>query len=217
MNNPYSATTADLSTPGGGDAPYQPKVFAMNGRIGRVRYIAYSMGITMALMLVLGVLLAIMAVVVGLGGGGEGMIMLMAVLFYIPLFAVGFILAIRRAHDMGHSGWLSLLILVPLANLWFIFAPGTPTANEYGPRPVPNSTGVIIAAFSPFIFAIVIGILAAISIPAYESYKAKAAAAAAEQAEPAADPFAEPVAEQAAEPVAEPAADAAAAPAAEQK
>jgi uncharacterized membrane protein YhaH (DUF805 family) len=225
LNNPYTATTADLSAPGGADVPYQPRVFAMNGRIGRVRYIAYSMGITMALMLVMGVLLAITAVMVGMGAGGEGMLMLMVGLFYIPMIAVGFILAIRRAHDMGHSGWLSLLILVPLANLWFIFAPGTPTANEYGPRPVPNTTGVIVAAFSPLIFVVVIGILAAISIPAYQSYQAKAAAAA-QQAEdaqtanegtPTDEPMAEPAAEPAAEATAEPTAAPATEPAAEQK
>ncbi len=103
--------------------------------------------------------------------------MLIGILFYIPLFAVGFIMAIRRVHDMGYSGWLSLLILVPLVNLWFLFAPGTQGPNEYGPPPVKNTTGVIIAAFSPILLSVVIGILAAISIPAYQAYMMKAKAA----------------------------------------
>ena len=194
MNNPYTATTADLSNPGGAEATYQPKVFAMKGRIGRVRYIAYSMGLNMAAMLVLMVVGGILAVVMGLSGADPSMFVLLAFVFYIPLFAIGFILAIRRAHDMGHSGWLSLLILVPLANLWFLFAPGTPTANEYGPKPVPNTTGVIIAAFSPLIVAVLFGVLAAISIPAYKAYQDKARAAS-EQAEVAAQEMADQAAQ----------------------
>ncbi len=182
MNNPYNAPGADLSGHGGNDQPYQPKVFAMNGRIGRVRYIAYSMCITIALLFGLMIIAGVMAVAMG---GGEGMMVMMALLFYVPMFAVGFIMAIRRVHDMGHSGWLSLLILVPLANLWLLFAPGTQGANAYGPPPVKNSTGVIIAAFSPILFAFVIGILAAIAMPAYQGYMMKAKAAQ-EQAAPAA-------------------------------
>ncbi len=230
MNNPYTATTADLSTPGGADATYQPRVFAMSGRIGRVRYIAYSMAISMAIMLAFMAVMAVMAVSMGMGSfAGAGIFMLLAVLLMIPAFGFGFVLAIRRAHDMGQSGWLSLLIMVPLANLWFIFGPGTPTANEYGPKPVPNTTGVIVAACAPFIFLFVMGILAAISIPAYQGYMMKAAAEAA-QAEQAqmptdgeatdevmADPSAEATAEPSAEPTAEPTAEPATAPAAEQK
>ena len=181
MNNPYNAPGADLSAHGGDTAPYQPKVFAMNGRIGRVRYIAYSMGVSMALLfglVIVGALLAMM-----MGGGNEAMMMLLAVLLYIPLIAVAFIMAIRRVHDMGQSGWMSLLILVPLVNLWLLFAPGTHGANEYGPPPVKNSTGVILAAFSPILLSVVVGILAAIAIPAYQAYVMKAKAAQ-EQAAP---------------------------------
>ena len=184
MNNPYSATTADLSIPAGGDATYQPRIFAMNGRIGRVRYIAYSMAIMVTLLLAS---MALGAVVALAFGGSQGAFIAVAALFYIAYIAAAFILTIRRAHDMGQSGWMSLLMLVPLVSLWFLFAPGTPTTNEYGPRPVPNTTGVIIGAFSPFIFAIVVGILAAIAMPAYQSYMMKAAAAQAES-EMAAEP-----------------------------
>ena len=174
MNNPYSATTADLSAPAGGDATYQPRVFAMNGRIGRVRYIAYSMAIMLTLLAVAMVLGGIVAVAFG---NSPFILMGIAALFYIAYIAGAFIITIRRAHDMGQSGWMSLLMLVPLVGLWFLFAPGTPTSNQYGPRPVPNTTGTILAAFSPLVFGVVVGIVAAIAVPMYQASLMNAAAA----------------------------------------
>ena len=182
MNNPYNAPGADMSAHGNGDETYQPKVMSMSGRIGRVRYIAYSTCLSMALALVMGILMAILIPAIG---GKSSAIGLLVVLFYVPLIALAFIMAIRRVHDMGHSGWMSLICLVPLVNFWLLFAPGTEGANEYGPAPVKNSTGVIIAAFSPILFAFVIGILAAISIPAYQAYVNKAKAAQVQSAAPA--------------------------------
>ncbi len=171
MNNPYNAPTADMSTVGNIGETYQPKVFSMSGRIGRVRYLAYSMAISIALLVALA---AVAGVAAAVTGGSQGVMLVLGLLFYIPMFAVGFIMAIRRVHDMGHSGWLSLLILVPIANLWLLFAPGTAGANEYGPAPVKNTTGVIVAAFLPFILMVVIGIVAAIAMPAYMGAMSKA-------------------------------------------
>lgn len=175
MNNPYTPSAADLTAPVGDDATYQPKVFTVNGRIGRVRYIAYSTALFMVWLVAFLVLGGAIAVATG---GSQGALMAVMGLFYLVSIAGAFIMTIRRAHDMGHSGWMSLLMLVPLVSLWFLFAPGTPSTNEYGPKPVPNTTGVIVAAFSPILFAFVIGILAAIAIPAYQSYVGKAKAAA---------------------------------------
>ncbi|ENX18104.1 hypothetical protein F895_00172 [Acinetobacter sp. CIP 64.2] len=43
---------------------------------------------------------------------------------------------IRRLHDLNKTGWLSLLLLVPvlqfLFTLYVLFAPGTPHRNDYG-------------------------------------------------------------------------------------
>ena len=47
--------------------------------------------------------------------------------------------AARRAHDFGQSGWLAALVCVPyiggLAALVFVFIPGQPAPNQYGPDP----------------------------------------------------------------------------------
>ena len=42
--NPYSAPDADLG--GHAQETYDPKFLAVSGRIGRLRYLAYSIGIT---------------------------------------------------------------------------------------------------------------------------------------------------------------------------
>jgi len=78
---------------------------------------------------------------------------------------------------MNQSGWLCLLTLVPLLNIFvylvLIFAPGTPTANKHGPQPAANTTWVKIGGFMMPVVA-VLGILAAVAIPAYQDYVIRA-------------------------------------------
>lgn len=99
------------------------------------------------------------------------------VLFYIPTTAAAIIMTVRRLHDLDRTGWLSILILVPFLNFFFalylIFAGGTPQANRFGPRPVGNSWGLIIAGLLVPILATA-GILAAVAIPAYQQYTMRA-------------------------------------------
>lgn len=50
---------------------------------------------------------------------------------------------VKRLHDLGQTGWLSLLGLIPVVNLaggaLLLFLPGQPQINRYGPPP-PNIT-----------------------------------------------------------------------------
>jgi hypothetical protein len=86
---------------------------------------------------------------------------------------ISVLLTIQRCHDMNMSGWLSLLLIVPLAPLVFWIVPGTQGANRFGNPPPPNSTGaVVLALILPVLF--VVGILAAIAIPAYVDYQKRA-------------------------------------------
>lgn len=178
MNNPYNAPTADLSALKEGSATYQPKVFAMDGRIGRLRYLAYAMCVgmlvTFAALLVAGVIIAMIK-------PGETGVMLVIGIAYIPPVVISFVMAIRRLNDMNKSGWLSLLSLVPLVNLgfalWLLFGRGDESTNQYGPPPCANSNGVVAACFAPIILVALFGILAAIAIPVYQDYVNKAKAA----------------------------------------
>jgi len=79
-------------------------------------------------------------------------------------------LTIQRCHDFNTSGWLSLLVLVPLVNLIFWFIPGTDGPNRYGAPTPPNSTLVVVAACAVPVLVFVAGILAAIAIPAYQDF-----------------------------------------------
>ena len=65
------------------------------------------------------------------GIGGFALIALWFAGFYFQI-----VFLIRRLHDLNKTGWLSLLLLVPLIQLLFTFyvllAPGTPYRNDYG-------------------------------------------------------------------------------------
>ncbi|NQD38461.1 DUF805 domain-containing protein [Permianibacter sp. IMCC34836] len=181
MANPYSAPAADLNSLAG-EETYEPQVFAVNGRIGRMRYLAYSLVMSLLAYVVFAVLFGI-----GMAIGGMGVGFIMLLLGYIPMLAVTFILARRRLNDLDKSGWLSLLLIVPLVNLglilYMIFAAGTAGTNQFGPQPSPNSTLVKVGALvTPVLF--VVGIIAAIALPAYQDYvnRAKQAEAAAQEA-----------------------------------
>jgi len=57
---------------------------------------------------------------------------------------IGLMLSIKRSHDLGRAGFFSLVLLVPVLNLWplglFGFFNGTEGENEYVPpdRRFPN-------------------------------------------------------------------------------
>jgi uncharacterized membrane protein YhaH (DUF805 family) len=165
--NPYSAPDAALDT--GQDVLYQPKIFSFNGRIGRMRYLAYGIGLNillMAAMIPLGGMTATM-------GGEAGMSMLgmvMVGLFYIATIAISIMFAKRRLNDLNRSGWWFLLFLVPIVNLlmaiYMVFFPGSDGDNKFGPAPTSNSVGVLILGWMMPVFFIV-GIGAAILIPQF--------------------------------------------------
>jgi uncharacterized membrane protein YhaH (DUF805 family) len=159
--NPYQAPSAAVADAGNETQPV--KVFSVSGRIGRARYIAYGIGFY--------VLFAFVAVGLGAALGGFGAVLAMAA--WVALIVIGFMLTIQRCHDFNMSGWLALLMLVPLANLVFLFIPGTDGPNRFGPPTPPNGTGVLVAAWSlPVIM--VVGIVAAIALPAYQDYQKRA-------------------------------------------
>lgn len=147
------------------------KLFGVSGRIGRVRYLAYSVGVNFLIMVVIALLSGTMKTVMGSGGAIISVVLMFAA--YVFMFVYSIMLAIRRAHDFNVTGWLSVLIFVPLVNLLFMFVPGTQGNNDFGAPPPPNTTGNIILATVMPIIAIA-GILAAIAIPAYNSYIQKA-------------------------------------------
>jgi uncharacterized membrane protein YhaH (DUF805 family) len=168
--NPYQAPRAAVGDVN--DQEYQPvRTFSASGRIGRARYIGYSIGWAVMVGMLAGALMAFAK------GTSMATIVAISVLAaYVVLFMIQFLLTIQRCHDFNTSGWVSLLILVPLVNLLFWLIPGTPGANRFGPPAPPNTAGVILGALIlPLVF--VVGILAAVAIPAYQQYVERARAA----------------------------------------
>jgi uncharacterized membrane protein YhaH (DUF805 family) len=159
--NPYRAPAAAVAD---ASEQYQEvRLFAVSGRIGRARYIAYTFGLSLLIMFIAGLGVAFL--------GAVGAILMMA--GYVVMFVLMFMLTIQRAHDFNTSGWLSLLVLVPLANFIFWFIPGTDGDNRFGAQTPPNSVLVLIGAWIiPVLF--IGGILAAIALPAYQDYSKRA-------------------------------------------
>ena len=96
----------------------------------------------------------------------------------IPAFAV----SVRRLHDTDRSGWWLLIELIPIIGglvlLIFMVQDSQPGENQYGPNPKPDNEGGsnsdVLIAVAVIVFIVVIGILAAIAIPAYQAYVERA-------------------------------------------
>lgn len=158
------------------------KIFSAQGRLGRVRYIGYSMGLALLLYLAIAILGGAAAMLGQAESGGEALGWLgggLLIILSLAALIVSILLTIQRLHDFNASGWWALLMVVPLVSLVLYLAllimPGTQGPNRFDHPPPPNTLGVILlASILPLIF--VLGILAAIAIPAYQDYKSRAEA-----------------------------------------
>jgi uncharacterized membrane protein YhaH (DUF805 family) len=146
------------------------RVLSVSGRLGRVRYIGYSVGFLMLFYA------AIIAIGAGAGAASPDLAVWLIVALWVGMIVVSLMLTIQRCHDFNTSGWVSLLALIPLVAFIFWFIPGTDGENRFGLKTPPNSIGmVLLASVVPVVF--VVGILAAIAIPAYQDYTVRAKAA----------------------------------------
>ncbi|MES2819482.1 MAG: DUF805 domain-containing protein [Pseudomonadota bacterium] len=174
--SPYSPPQSQVE----GDTPAVStlNVFTVQGRIGRLRYLGWSMATMLIFMPVLGIAMASMALSSVLG------IVLTLVVSIIYIVVSVFITA-QRLHDMG---WTSWLMLVPGVALIMLFVPGTEGANRFGAAPPPNSVAVKVLSLLWLAFPVLLGILGALAIPAYQSYVLRAQAAQSAPAAPAEAP-----------------------------
>jgi uncharacterized membrane protein YhaH (DUF805 family) len=168
-SNPYAApqaAVADVYTSG---QPQPVRLWNPGGRMGRSYYIAYTVGGSLLLGLVLGVLSAVL-------GGDNIMITLLTIVGYVVYMVLYIELTVQRCHDFNSSGWLSLLAIVPLVNLIFWFIPGTQGANRWGAPPTRGPRWAVFLVIG-LLVVMIVGILAAIAIPAYSDYTKRARAA----------------------------------------
>ncbi|MHA6495484.1 DUF805 domain-containing protein [Pseudomonas borbori] len=180
-----AAEPAPSMAPGIAASPYAPpqakvgetlpefgalKVFTTEGRVGRLRYLAWSLGLMLACIPVFAIAAAGFAISEVLGGLLVGVVV-------IAMMVVAVQIGVQRLHDIGWSGWLFLLNFIPLVGsvlaLLMLVVPGTPAANRFGPPSPPNSTAVKIMA-ALWLLVPVLGIVAAIALPAYQQYLSRA-------------------------------------------
>ena len=143
------------------------KPFSVEGRIGRLRYLAWTMALTLVILGVV-LVLAIPAVAIISADSTAGLIIggLVAFILFIAVAVASIQFSVQRLHDIGWSGWLWLLNLVPFVGSFFplviMVAPGTNIANRYGPPPPPNSTAVKVLSslWVVFIAIVIVGALA---------------------------------------------------------
>ncbi|MCP4766544.1 MAG: DUF805 domain-containing protein [Gammaproteobacteria bacterium] len=166
-DNPYSAPDAELDN-GSGEL-YSPKILSFNGRIGRLRYLAYGVGSSFLFILAM-IPLGAASAIMGGETGPSGIGMIGIGVLYIAMIVVSVMFGKRRLNDLNRGGWWLLLFLVPIVNLllsiYMVFFPGSEGDNNFGSAPQANSIGVLILGWMmPALF--ILGIVAAIAVPQF--------------------------------------------------
>lgn len=119
------------------------QILSTDGRIGRFEYFFYSIVIPFLVFWIIAALAGISSHFGELGGAIAYVLLAAgfcaAVIIYVQL-------TIQRCHDFNASGWVSLLLLLPLASLLFWIIPGNSTVNRYGEPTRPPSTLLKIGA-----------------------------------------------------------------------
>lgn len=166
MNSPFENQPLQQDSP-----------FKANGRFGRLSYAAWTFLFTLTLAAV--VLLIIFTFGLTQNEGTSGFtapdIVAIAILYIVGIY-ISFVFTIRRLHDRNNTGWLSLLMLVPVVNIglaiYLFCAKGTEGPNDYGPkRPTPSWERVLGWIYIVIIpLAFVFGVIVAMMVPSYQSY-----------------------------------------------
>lgn len=161
-----SATPSSLQAPAPEDF-HTPTMFALRGRIGRLRYLAFSSTVYL-----LGFCYGAFCIYTSFDEVSNGasqnmasqaMVMVLGAVFFLLQAGAQVVFAWRRFEDIGHSGWLGLLTLVPVVSLpvglYLIFCPGNAGRNQFGPAPTANTPNIYIAGIGLPI-ALILAILA---------------------------------------------------------
>ncbi len=115
------------------------KVFSINGRIGRLRYLAWSLVLIFAFLGLMGIaaLASNLSQIVG---------SLLIIVVSLGIVVTSVMIATQRLHDIGWTGWLLLINLIPVVGsvfaLLMLVVPGSDGVNRYGPPPPANSLSV---------------------------------------------------------------------------
>ena len=181
--NPYAPPAAAVSDAYAQGLPLsfqKVKLFSAQGRIGRLRLLAYLT----AGGFVFGIVQLVLTLVMGFvaAASGKAWIAFIPMLLLIPYFVFTVLLQIQRSHDMDWTGWSVLLAFIPLVGLIWIFKGGTQGVNRFGAPPPPNPLSVKIVGLALPILSLVVIVLGLLfgGVEAYQNYLSRTAAAPAE-------------------------------------
>lgn len=158
-DNPYLAPGAALDGAAEG-ATYAPRLLAWQGRIGRLRYLAYMLALVAIVMAAGFALVFVATIAVKLAGGDlrKEYVALLPVMLALVFCVPYVVLMKRRMNDTGYTGWLLLLTLVPFVNvllgIYLLCARGSSGSNKYGLPPAANTLPVKLAGW--FMVAVII-------------------------------------------------------------
>ena len=145
--NPYSIPQSNLTvdTEDYGEI----RLFSSQGRIGRLRYMAYSFSIIYGALILAAVLVFVFPNLLDTTGYKLDGILVTIGLGVLLCMFIPVLLSIQRLHDIDRSGWFILLFFIPLLNavlmLALIFMPGSAERNQFGAPPPPN--GLLVTLF----------------------------------------------------------------------
>lgn len=136
IDNPYAPPAA--ASPAVIDhSPYLPAWFSVHGRIGRLRYLVYSLVPAV-------VLLMLLIYLVWLGGPERDVRNALAAGAACAALGIWLVMTRRRLGDVALPAWWALLVLVPLVNVglgaYLLYRRGDAGGNLYGPPPSENTT-----------------------------------------------------------------------------
>lgn len=167
--NPYKAPSASISK--NNTKTYQPKIFTTIGRIGRLRYLAYLFGsyiVISTFYIALSILdLSLAPLFIKITVFSHDLFnlkrqsldshyyIISAVCYFSPYFVFSIIFTKRRLNHLSATGWLTLLLMIPILNfmagLYLFTAPGIKKSNMYGLPSVPNTELIkLMAILLPF-------------------------------------------------------------------
>ena len=113
------------------DVGIKAMFFKTEGRLNRKRYFLRGCILFFICMIVEGILVAIQNI---------SLMAIGSIILYIPLLISGVMLAIRRSHDLNHSGRYVIYMFIPIVgmiiSLVLLFKKGTDGPNPYGPDPL---------------------------------------------------------------------------------
>jgi len=135
--NPYAAPKSSVVKDDDGSEYGALKIYTDKGRLGRLRYMVYSFGLFLVVIIVATALYFIPKAGPILSG-----------ISVIIAFLISLNLTIQRCHDFNSSSFLALavMIFVPIASVIFFVIPGTKEKNKYGLQPPPNTTPIKIGS-----------------------------------------------------------------------